>query len=166
MKLILTKNTAQLSTLLQLLNLLSDVQYTQPLKELKCSTIGKHVRHIIEFYLQLLTNENFISYDARNRDLNLENFTSSASERIISILDTLSQITEDKNLSLDCSITLGENQTINTFLSRELLYTLDHTIHHLAIIKIGLEFSLQIKIADHIGVAPSTLQHIKNTCAQ
>ncbi len=166
MKSILNKNIEQLSALLQILNSLTVSEYALPLTELKNSTIGKHVRHVLEFYLQLLQNETNISYDARNRDLNLETNPNTAIERIFLILDKLSTITEDKKITLDCSLTLGEPHQIDTFLSRELLYTLDHTIHHLAIIKIGLEFSLHIKVADHIGIAPSTLDYLKKTCVQ
>ena len=166
METVLRKNIEQLNALLHILQSLSDIEYALPLKELKGSTIGKHVRHITEFYVQLLTNENTISYDARNRNLDLETKIDTAKEIITSIFTKLLAIKEDKPLKVDCSVTLGENQSLNTFLSRELLYTLDHTIHHLAIIKIGLEFSLQIKIAEHIGVAPSTLKHLEKRCVQ
>ena len=52
---------------------------------------------------------------------------------------------------------------INSSFERELLYCLDHAIHHQALIKIGLkELDLDHLIAREFGVAYSTLRHRQN----
>ena len=49
----------------------------------------------------------------------------------------------------------------NTNISREIIFCIDHCIHHLAIIKIGLKL-MNIKTKDdNIGISPSTLKHRK-----
>jgi hypothetical protein len=57
--------------------------------------------------------------------------------------------------------------TSQSNIERELMYNIEHTIHHLAIIKIGLNaVAPQIALSEHFGVAPSTIRHKQNICAQ
>lgn len=49
--------------------------------------------------------------------------------------------------------------TIATTFERELVYCLEHTIHHQALIKVGLkELNLEGFLDGHFGVAPATLR--------
>jgi hypothetical protein len=48
---------------------------------------------------------------------------------------------------------------------REVLYNLEHCIHHQALIKVALLNIQDIQIAEGFGVAPSTLQY-RQQCAQ
>ena len=85
-------------------------------------------------------------------------------------LDTINQIqqqigTIDANLPINvpCAIEAQldsvNSNAITTTIERELLYNIEHTIHHLAIIKIGLKIvAPEISVSDHFGVAASTLE--------
>ena len=59
----------------------------------------------------------------------------------------------------------GETMTINTSLHRELQYNIEHAVHHLAIIKIGIK-SLEdsFKLDDNFGIAASTIRNKKRMC--
>ena len=53
---------------------MSDAVYATPLNVLSDSSIGQHVRHVLEFYLCLLhaQDSGIFNYDARQRDLELQ----------------------------------------------------------------------------------------------
>ena len=95
-------NIAVLKQLKDLLNQLSDKEYAQPLPIISQNTIGKHVRHILEFYTCLFTGiENkSIDYDARKRNLELENYTEKALETSNLISETLLNLDKDVELEL------------------------------------------------------------------
>ena len=48
---------------------------------------------------------------------------------------------------------------------REIAYNLEHTIHHMALIRVGLRELGDIAVDDSYGVASSTLKYRKQ-CAQ
>ena len=57
------------------------------------------------------------------------------------------------------SVEAGEEEVKSSF-ERELLYCLDHAIHHQALIKIGLkELELSHLVSPDFGVAYSTLRY-------
>ncbi len=71
---------------------------------------------------------------------------------------------QNKELSLyhNC---FSVTETLLTNYFRELLYNLEHSIHHQALIKVALFNSTHIKISESFGVAPSTLEYRKQ-CVQ
>lgn len=154
-------NIAVLKQLNNLLNQLSDTEYAKSLPLISQNTIGKHVRHILEFYTCLLDGiENkSVDYDARKRNLDLENYTGKALETSSFISEKL--INLDNKVELELFATLPHDRIkLSTTLERELLYVLEHTIHHFAIIKIAIKNEFpHIKVADEFGVAYATLQH-------
>ena len=148
----------------QLTDLLNDIEsavYKDALRPLHYSTTGQHVRHITEFYLCLLKGykTGVVDYDARERNLLIEidkDFTIETLEQVIQDLKTLNT---DKCLILKSSFGGDEVMDIPTSFFRELTYLIEHTIHHLAIIKIGLnEVYPEIKISKNFGVAHSTIR--------
>lgn len=138
--------------------------YTNPCEALSNATIGQHTRHIIELYQCLIGgyNEGKINYDDRKRNQLYENDISAAVEMIRNIQKNLEQ--PDKEVSIYCG-THDNSICIESNYYREVLYNLEHCIHHQALIKVALRSIKNIHIADGFGVAPSTLQHRKE-CAQ
>lgn len=153
-------NAAVIGQLITLLAQMTDATYTQSLILLHQNTIGKHCRHIIEFY-QTLENASatrIVDYDARIRDLRLETDTAFA----INELQRLQKwcVTLQKDISLDLSVTYSETTRIPTTLSRELVYLLEHNIHHLAIIGIAITACFShIELPANFGVAYSTIKY-------
>ena len=70
----------------------------------------------------------------------------------------------DKEVSIFCG-TNDNAVCIESNYYREVLYNLEHCIHHQALIKVALLSIKNINIADGFGVAPSTLQY-RQECAQ
>ncbi|MCB0515122.1 MAG: hypothetical protein R2798_02360 [Chitinophagales bacterium] len=130
------------------------------------SSIGQHTRHILEFYICLLEQYPLgeINYDLRRRNTALENNPAVARDCLQHIgvgLENLPQ--EEVPLRLKATY---NRELIATSLSREIWYNIEHTIHHLALIRIGLQYCLpQLIIPPTFGVAPSTIFHSQNTNA-
>jgi hypothetical protein len=138
--------------------------YSVPCNALSNATIGQHTRHIIELYQCLLagyvTGE--INYDNRKRDTLLENDITAAVDAVKEIQVNLQQ--EDKTVKIFCD-GAGNAVCIESNYYREVLYNLEHCIHHQALIKVALLSIKDIQIAEGFGVAPSTLQY-RQQCAQ
>ena len=151
----------------QLIDLLNDIDiqiYKDTLQPLHFSTIGQHVRHITEFYLCALKSyENgIVDYDARERNILIEIDKDFAVETLKNIKYQLKTLKLDHNLILKSKFGSNESLDISSSFFRELTYLIEHTIHHLAIIKIGLnEVYPEIEIPKNFGVAHSTIRYQK-----
>lgn len=166
--------TVAKENLLQIRDLLSSISeenYTAKPDILSGASIGQHTRHILEFYLLLVSGSfsGTISYDKRERDIMIENsleFAKQTIDRLIKGVDTL-----DTNLpvKLEADYTAGGNtqNLINSSVGRELAYCIEHSIHHQALIKAGLiSLGLGNVTDEHFGVAYSTIRYRKDQCAQ
>ena len=160
-KMLQQTNIQIITQLTDLLNEIESVIYKDALRPLHYSTIGQHVRHITEFYLCLLKGyeTGVVDYDARERNLLIEIDKDFTIETLENIIQDLKRLNSDKSLILKSSFGGDEEMEIPTSFFRELTYLIEHTIHHLAIIKIGLnEVYPEIEIAKNFGVAHSTIR--------
>ena len=153
-----------LSENIELLRQLTNDEFTQKNPELSNATIGEHMRHIIELFGCLLENYDYglINYDDRKRDLLLQTDKNEAIAIIEKYLLELDKPNKPLSLTHNCFSPIELLQT-NYF--RELIYNLEHSIHHQALIKVALHNLPHIKIPSSFGVAPSTLDYRKQ-CAQ
>ncbi|MBL0340021.1 MAG: DinB family protein [Bacteroidetes bacterium] len=159
MKLI-TDTQVTLHDLLGSIQQIAPEEYCKPCVELSGSTIGEHTRHIIELF-QCLLNQyetGVINYDKRERNKLIENNPEVAMACLNEI--TIQIKKENKTLTLESDA--GVFQT-NYF--RELLYNLEHCIHHQALIKVALVVFNSLVVSDNFGVAPSTIKYRKQ-CVQ
>ena len=162
---VFNKSEEALSSLVNVLQQLPDAaSYSNPCEALSNATIGQHTRHIIELYQCLLTGyaSAKINYDDRKRDPLYENDTNAAIAAIREIQQNLKQ--PDKQVNIFCN-TEDNSICIESNYYREVLYNLEHCIHHQALIKVALLAVTNINIDGGFGVAHSTLQHRKE-CAQ
>ena len=142
-----------------LLRKVSAKMYTQSIPSLDGSTIGGHTRHIIEF-LEILLNSyhtNQINYDERQRNPELEQNPEKAIEIISEILFSINL--PNKNLTMHQTVgTISLEIPTNFF--RELLYNIEHCIHHQALIKVAFnEIKMSHLLNKNFGIAPSTIQY-------
>lgn len=154
------KNLEEINSLL--LQIPTDL-YTSKNDTIGGVSIGQHIRHILEFYIILEkgANSGIICYDNRARNVLLETDKEYAIKSIKEIIHFLASLKEDRQLKMlaNYSITRDDQTIIQTSFYRELAYALDHTIHHLAIVKIALyEDKDKINIDNNFGVAPSTIR--------
>lgn len=157
---ICTHSVTILHQLSHLLNQLSEGQYAKPLSCMAQNSIGKHVRHVIECYQCMLQGiENgLVDYDKRARNLQLETDKDFALEVLHSISETILTV-EEKPMQL--AVTYSETTSlVQTSVMREVAYNVEHTVHHLAIIKMGINVAFpSVQIPENVGVASSTIRY-------
>ncbi|HMT28772.1 MAG TPA: DinB family protein [Bacteroidia bacterium] len=154
----ITKIHLTIEELTGVLSKLPQEDYTRPCAALSDSTIGQHVRHIIELFQCLLNQYDggVINYDLRERNQAIENGV----EFAVLCLNVIRKDIDKPNKDL---ILEGECGEFRTNYNRELLYNLEHCIHHQALIKVALLSFKSIAVSDEFGVAPSSLKYRKFT---
>ncbi len=110
-------------------------------------------------------DKGLINYDKRAHDKLIESDKFLALAAIGRISDFVSQL-NDKPLKLEVGYDLEKEifLTIDTTATRELVYNIEHAVHHMAIMKIGIrEIASYIKLAPDFGIAASTIRYKENT---
>ena len=145
------------------INKIEHADYKKPLSSLSGSSIGQHIRHVIEFYQCMIIgySTNTINYDKRVRDKMIEESREFAIQCFNKCLFDIKNSDLKKVLSLELFYGNENDVTrLSTTFEREIVYNIEHTIHHMALIKIGLkEINDAIEIPNEFGVAVSTIRH-------
>lgn len=144
---------------------LNPKDYAGNLAILKGNSIGKHVRHILDlFECVILASENGkLNYDERGRNRETETDKAFAYQKIQAIIKDLQELSLEKKIMLKQK--LGDAVCeMDSTLERELLYNIEHCIHHLAIIRIGIENNFEyVRLPENFGIAHSTISHREQT---
>ena len=149
------------------LNQLSNEEYTRSSKILMKATIGQHVRHIIELFqcLEKGYDTGLVNYEKRKRDYRIETEKDLAVELLKNIFKNIEKPNKEITLEAeDYSDTL-EVVSIPSNYYRELAYNLEHTIHHMALIRVGVNEVSSVILPEEFGVAYSTMKY-RQQCAQ
>lgn len=149
------------------LSQLSEAEYTQPSRVLSAATIGQHVRHIIELFLCLENGyeEGTINYEKRNRDHRIETDKVFAADLLKKIYRQLDKPNKEIILQAEDYCETAEIVNIPSNYYREIAYNLEHTIHHMALIRVGVHEVSEVKLPAEFGVAYSTIK-FRQQCAQ
>lgn len=154
-------STATIQQIQDLTCKLSDEQFSKPLDLFHGSSIGQHLRHIIEFYQCLFSAENMVDYDQRERNLELENNRKKALKTLSEIQNTLNKVAGDRSIALNSNFSMDPAHSCMVISSfyRELCYNLEHAVHHMAIIRMGVQhYWPEINLTGQFGVAHSTIR--------
>ncbi|MBS1599997.1 MAG: DinB family protein [Bacteroidetes bacterium] len=146
---------------------LSEEQYARPCKNLTNNTIGQHVRHIIELFQCLDKGyaTGTVDYEKRKRDTDIENDKSFACDLLHQIFQNLNKPNKELLLAATYDDHSTEPVIISTNYYREIAYNLEHTIHHMALMRVGISEVSDIVLSEDFGVASSTIKH-RRQCAQ
>ena len=163
---LITANTETLEQVLSLINAAQGAAYND-VAEGMTSSLGCHVRHVLDHYtaLQVGVKSGLVDYDKRSRDSEVETNAELAIEKVNELIAWLSKnIATDVKLKMksEISATCLETITMDSSLQRELIYLLNHTVHHMAQVSLALRI-MGITINDQIGIAPATLTHLRNS---
>lgn len=153
-----------LKQLSDLVSQLSDSEFTQSVPTLNHCSIGQHVRHTLEFFICLEQGcaVGVVNYDKRLHDRLIESDRAIALNAITHIQDFVASEKADAPLQLEVGYRLHQHDhvRISTNYWRELAYNIEHAVHHMAIIKIGVkEIAGHVYLAKEFGVAVSTLRY-------
>lgn len=142
-------------------------EFVQPSTSLSNNTIGQHVRHIIELFqcLEAGYEAGIVNYEHRKRDTHIENDKELAKSLLLGLQSAIKK--DNKDMLLEASYDdEGEAPLqLATNYYREIAYNLEHTIHHMALIRIGLKELTSLSLPENFGVASSTVK-FRNKCAQ
>ncbi|WP_421874706.1 DinB family protein [Marinoscillum sp.] len=141
--------------------------FSKPVPTLSNSSVGQHVRHTLEFFICLMDAENdrAINYDQRKHDPFIEKDPKLASDIIDTAKDFFAQECDDFALVMEANYEIDKDETtsIPSSYLRELAYNIEHAIHHMALIKVGVKSCFPgINLPDHFGVASSTVRYQKS----
>lgn len=149
------------------LDQLTDEQYVEQSTILFNATIGQHVRHIIELFqcLEKGYDEGMVNYEKRKRDYRIESDREFAAKCLRAVYRGLEKpnkkmMLEAEDYNEDVEIVL-----IPSNYYREVAYNLEHTIHHMALIRVGVNDVSDVELPDEFGVAYSTIK-FRQLCAQ
>ena len=164
----LTKSLeAVLAQIGEMLHTLNDEQYRRSLAVLSGASIGEHVRHVIEFFIELDRGYGTgnVNYDARRRDKSIEQQRELASERLQCVAANLTRENKTLLLTTAADVPGGGFQVVTNY-ERELIYNLEHAVHHMALLKIGVGALTALRLPESFGVAGSTIRYRQALCAQ
>lgn len=161
-----------------LLSHISEAEYQH--KTDTTSAIGAHIRHILDHFFAIkysVTEQTkVVDYENRKRGDLIESDKKIASDKINELIEwmhTLTDLQLKANVIVRAEISFSDTciTECTSSLGREMMFAASHATHHYALIKKHLsEYSniasssptQSVGIMDTFGIAPSTLQFIKN----
>jgi uncharacterized damage-inducible protein DinB len=166
-------NAAFLSQGLELIQRLTDEQYSIAPPTFSRGGVGAHFRHILDHYDSFLDGlaPGRIDYDSRERDRALETDRSAAVLKIREICGRLVALDEgDGRRAIEATSLCGEPSQVlwsPSSVARELQFLVSHTVHHYAVIAAILR-PQGVEPGEDFGVAPSTLvyEQGRDACAR
>ncbi len=133
------------------------------------SSIGAHMRHVLDHYGSFLKGVagGVVDYDDRVRDTVVEKDVSAAIDRIKEISAELTELEQMADLPVGVMVSASatdEEEKSNSSFGRELQFLVSHTVHHYALIAIASRMQ-GIAPDSTFGVAPSTLKYLQATAS-
>ena len=153
-----------LGQMAEVIEKIDDADFVKPSTVLSGSTLGQHFRHAIEFFECLVSGyeKGLISYDKRDHDKNIETSRVLAIEVISRIRDFIDSTSSDRKLLLEVSYNpeTNESEKVESNMAREIVYNIEHVVHHMALVKIGIkELIPDFNLPADFGVAVSTIKY-------
>ncbi len=131
------------------------------------ATIGQHFRHILELFLCLEQGYvmGVVNYEKRKRDYRIETDKDFALDLMMDVFNNLEK--PNRELILEAEDYCDDVQIVSVPSNyyRELVYNLEHTIHHMALIRVGIKEVSSVQLPEDFGVAYSTVK-FRQQCAQ
>ncbi|WP_191601000.1 DinB family protein [Marinomonas algicola] len=150
-----------------LLDSLDEESYCHICSPHMSSSIGQHIRHIIDNYLVLVEGmpNKHIDYNGRRRGAKVETCLDTAKAELKQLQHWLLSVNQD---FLDSSITIisevclqeEQSERINSNLHRELLFVASHCIHHMALIGVAVKLQNR-ETPKFFGLAPATATYVR-----
>ena len=122
--------------------------------------VGSHVRHISDHFTALLclTDSDTVDYNHRTRNSPIETDIDQARVLVAQLIDSV-ESAEFGSREVECisevDISETKSATFTSTADREALWVFNHTIHHIALIKLLAE-NAGLQFDSDLGVAPAT----------
>ncbi len=172
----LDANLESIDQMMGFIHSLSDEDYQFIAAPWFDSSIGQHLRHIIDLYRALVNaaETQQIDYDVRRRGASIETQRAVGIEELMEVRNWLSSLSVDdikKAATVKTEVALSA-ECVETFASsfgRELCFASSHLTHHLAIMAAIAKMAGK-QVDPKLGLAPATASFIRqqaeSECAQ
>jgi hypothetical protein len=142
----------------------SEKDFIKPVQAFNGATIGQHFRHSIEFFQCLMKgySQGEVSYDNRDHDKNLESNKILALDVInkIKLFIEHCDVTKSIELRVNYDPMSSTEEAILSNMAREITYNIEHIVHHMALVKIGIkEVCDYVTLPAEFGIAVSTIKY-------
>lgn len=138
---------------------LQDTEYTAIPCPWHESSIGQHLRHILDHYRALVLADatTLVDYNRRWRDSPMEHSVAAAQTQVRAVMSQLTSIQAGAvRVRSEIDAQTGFCADLPSSMERELLFAASHAIHHFALVAILLR-ALGKPVPEGLGVAPTTL---------
>ena len=170
----MTLSEAASETLSQLADVVDRIlsqDFAQPSRALGGSTIGQHIRHTLEFFtcFQRGYETGTLNYDERAHEPLVQGDKKVAHDALQAMIAFTSKLYIDKPLNLQVSYDAEGSgcHLVETTAMRELVYNIEHAVHHMALIRIGLnEVAPYVQVGESFGIAASTMRYHRSTVSE
>lgn len=130
------------------------------------SSIGKHMRHILDHFFAIANADGLIDYELRQRGTTLETDPSQALAKLAQLKSWLShmpqqQLAQSVMVRSDIGINKQHIICVESTLGRELMFACSHAIHHYATLKQLYQQQCQQLLSPELGLAPSTASFLR-----
>jgi uncharacterized damage-inducible protein DinB len=147
---------------------LSDEIYMQIPEPLSNSSIGQHLRHILDLYMALIMSSDLqnINYDVRRRGLALETDRNEGIKELFVVCDWLKSLdltllNIETHISTEVSVYSEVTANFSSTVGREVCFVSTHLTHHLALMAVIAKF-LGHTVSPDLGVAPTTATFLRS----
>ncbi|WGK68325.1 DinB family protein [Candidatus Haliotispira prima] len=162
------ENIVLLQQGIDLVRQLNDAQFRYE-DDIARSSIGKHLRHILDFYTAFFRNMpaspdelHQIDYDRRHRDPVLETERPQLCRKAEDTQLRLAKLERDSLAEVaSCEGLRNFPSVAKSHRTRELQFLLGHTVHHYALITMTLRLQ-QLEVPKDFGIACSTRLYLQN----
>ncbi|MRI31949.1 DinB family protein [Endozoicomonas sp. OPT23] len=162
-------NLEVVDQLIEFVESLSEEDYRFNDSELFMSSIGQHLRHILDLYQVMIEpqQEDLVDYDVRRRGLALESEKEAGLVELRDLrswLEALPVESLKQGVLVKTEVLLSETCSVqlpSTF-ARELVFTASHLTHHLALM-VTIAKVIGHKVDDAVGLAPATNTFVENS---
>ncbi|WP_375748585.1 DinB family protein [Vibrio sp. HN007] len=152
---------------LELFSKLSDENYNYKAKPYVDSSMGEHLRHILDLYHAVINEAQtgVIDYDHRRRGAAVERERTIGIDELLQVKNWLENIeteTLQKQVTILSEATISSQKIceVKSTLQRELLFVGSHTIHHFALINVVAKY-LKLETDARFGYAPATATYLR-----
>lgn len=132
------------------------------------SSIGQHLRHIVDLFLALVNQEQdkAVDYEFRRRGASIEISRTTGLLELRNVRAWMNQIDSEDierpiRVLTEVSINSEQTEIFNSTFGRELCFASSHLTHHLALMAVIAKIAGK-SVDPTLGLAPATATHVRN----
>lgn len=154
---------------LAMLSALNEAQYSFLDSPRFQSSIGQHMRHVLDLHHALIEgmSDRYIDFDIRRRGHDVEHIKSVAQDEWQTISDWLDTLDDEMcrtKVTVKTEVSLGRQASAEagSTLERELIFVASHAVHHFALMRLAA-YQLGVMLPHGFGVAAATASYLRGS---